>query len=311
MASKIKRSYLNYRLAGSLSGLSGFKQSGNRKESRQSLENVLKTIPAYALHFSRRKRFPRRTVYVPYINAQWGMDLMDISKYSKYNNGHTFLLTAIDIFSKRAYVEPIKNKSGSCVAEALRRIFKRSYGIPEKVQCDLGLEFYNRDVKKVLDEHRIHLFSTQSELKSCVIERFNRTLLEKLHRYMTHFKTKKFVHKIRDFENHYNRHYHRSIKCRPIDVVPANQATVHNNLYGHLTNAVDTSEEKFKIGDTVLISKVKKVFEKGSSANYQSERFIIRKIKHNTVPRTYVLQDMSGQELEGGFYRQELQKVYY
>src|ERR1700743_2133348 len=99
MEGKVKKAYLNPTFPGGFSGLTGFKKSGRRKETKNQLEKILSSIPASILHRSRRIHFPRRTVYVKGINAQWGMDLMDISKYSESNNDYHFLLTAIDIFS--------------------------------------------------------------------------------------------------------------------------------------------------------------------------------------------------------------------
>lgn len=307
-AARIKSSYLNVKNPGSLSGLGGFIKSGKRKESRREIENVLKTIPAYTLHRSRRKIFPRRVVYVKHINDQWGMDLMDVSKYSKTNYNTHFLLTAIDIFSKRGYIEPLKNKSGLVVMKGIEKIFKRSKGLPLRIQVDLGREFYNVHCKEFLEDLGIKLFSLQSELKSCVVERFNRTILEKIHRFMTNYETTKFVDRLSDLENNYNSSYHRSIKCAPKEVNKKNEQIVFARLYNKLIGATDTRQEKFKVNDVVLISKVKKIFEKGASANFNKEKFIVNEIK-TTFPRTYILRDLKGDILEGGFYREEMQKI--
>ena len=65
---------------------------------------------------------------------------------------------------------------------------------------------------------------------------------------------------------------------------------------------------KFKVGDYVRISKYKNIFAKGYAPNWSEEIFIITQIK-NTVPWTYVINDLNGEEIVGSFYRKELQKA--
>lgn len=308
MESKIKRAYLNYKLPGSFSGQSGFTSSGKRTESKRVIDRVLKSIPTFTTHHYKQRPAIRRFVYVPYINAQWGVDLRDISRYARQNNNNTFILVAIDMFSKRAWMEPLKNKSGIAVRNGFEKIFRRSNGIPETIQSDMGKEIYNKDVKELFDKLNIKLFSTQSELKCCVVERLHRTIFEKIHRYMTHNKTFKFVDKLRDFENLYNSSYHRSIGCMPKEVCEKNQIEVHNKLYGKKIGLVDKRKEKFKIGDVVLVSAIKKTFEKGATANWRPEKYFVQEIKQ-TYPRTYILRNQDNEIVQGYFYREELLKI--
>ena len=65
---------------------------------------------------------------------------------------------------------------------------------------------------------------------------------------------------------------------------------------------------KFKVGDHVRISKYKKLFAKGYTPNWSEEVFVIKKVK-NTVPWTYVINDLNGEEIIGTFYEKELQKT--
>ena len=93
--------------------------------------------------------------------------------FSEDNNGIKYLLTVIDIFSKFVWIVPLKRKTGQEVANALSRILKKRR--PSKTLVDRGREFYNKHVKKLIE-----LFSTENEEKSCVIERFNKTIKEKM-----------------------------------------------------------------------------------------------------------------------------------
>ena len=68
----------------------------------------------------------------------------------------------------------------------------------------------------------------------------------------------------------------------------------------------DVKEVKFKVGDHVRISKYKSIFAKGYMSNWSEEISIIKKIK-NTVPWTYVINDLNGEEIIGTFYENELE----
>ena len=62
---------------------------------------------------------------------------------SKYNKGIRFLLCVIDIFSKYAWVVPLKDKKGICIVKAFQSILKQSNRKPNKIWVDKGSEFYN------------------------------------------------------------------------------------------------------------------------------------------------------------------------
>ena len=98
----------------------------------------------------------------------------------------------------------------------------------------------------------------------------------------------------------YSHTVHRTIKMKPIDVTYDSYAEYN----------VDSNEKdpKFKIGDHVRISKYKNILAKGYNPNWSEEVFVISKIK-NTVPCTYVISDLKGEEIVGTFYEKELQKT--
>ena len=95
---------------------------------------------------------------------------------SKYNKGVRFLLCVIDIFSKHAWVVPLKDKKGVSIVNAFQNIFKKSNRKPNKIWVDKGSEFYNSSFKKWLHDNDIVMYSTQNEGKSVATERFIRTL---------------------------------------------------------------------------------------------------------------------------------------
>ena len=108
----------------------------------------------------------------------WAADLIDMQVFSKDNNGLKDLVTVIGIFSKFVWIVPLKRKTGQEVVNAFSSILKERR--PSKMWVDRGREFYNKDVQKLVE-----LYSTETEEKSCVIERFNRTIKEQLFKYFS------------------------------------------------------------------------------------------------------------------------------
>ena len=109
-----------------------------------------------------------------------------------------------------------------------------------------------------------------------------------------------YIEKLDDIVNKYNNTHHRTIKRKPVDV--------KSNTYIDSSKETNDKNPKFKIGDNVRISKYKNVFAKGYTPNWSEEVFVIKKVK-NTVPWTYVINDLNGREIVGTFYENKLQKT--
>ena len=235
------------------------------------------------------------------IDKIWAADLADMTALSEDNEGVNFLLLVIDIFSKYGYLVPLKNKKGKTVANALKTIFKERK--PEKLWTDKGREFYNKDVKDLVE-----LYSTENEEKSSIVERWIRTMKEKIWKYFTDNNTYNYMDVLPDLVKDYNNTVHSSTKLTPIDASKKkNELTVWRNLYPDRYKINDITP-KFSVGDRVLITKKKKVFEKGYTTRWTEEIFTIKEIQ-NTDPITYKLEDLEGEEIKGTFYEPELQKT--
>ena len=115
----------------------------------------------------------------------------------------------------------------------------------------------------------------------------------------------KNVDKLDDIVNKYNNTYHRTIKMKLVDV---KDNTYIDSVELHSSKEVNDKDPKFKVGDHVRISKYKNIFAKGYTPNWSEEVFVIKKVK-NTVPWTYVINDLNGEEIIGTFYEKELQKT--
>ena len=309
MEEKLNKLYTDPSQPGSFTGQSSFfKALKNKNIKRRAVKDFLAKLESYTLHKPKRKNFLRKRVVVPFINHTFQADLVDVSNIKDENDGYCFILTCIDVFSKKAWALPLKNKSGKIVLEAFRKIVSDTK--PLRLQVDKGSEFYNKEFLNYCKSNNIRIYSTNSELKACVVERFNRTLKEKMYRYFTHMDSKKYIDVLDEFLISYNNTYHRSIKRTPNQVNKADEAEIFLNLYKYRKE--DGNKEpinlKFEIGNKVRISKIKKTFEKGYLPNFTIEIFIIDKILPSHPP-TYIIKDLLGEEIEGTFYETELQKV--
>ena len=235
------------------------------------------------------------------IDKIWAADLADMTALSEDNEGVNFLLLVIDIFSKYGWIEPLKNKKGKTVANALKTIFKERK--PEKLWTDKGREIYNKDVKELIE-----LYSTENEEKSSIVERWIRTMKEKIWKYFTDNNTYNYMDVLPDLVKDYNNTVHLSTKLTPIDASKKkNELTVWRNLYPDRYKINDITP-KFSVGDRVRITKKKKDFEKRYTTRWTEEIFTIKEIQ-NTDPITYKLEDLEGEEIKGTFYEPELQKT--
>ena len=173
------------------------------------------------------------------------------------------------------------------IVNVFQKILDNSKRKPNKIWVDKGSKFYNRSMKSWLEENDIAMHSTHNEGKSVVAKRFIRTIENKIYKYMTSISKNVYTDKLDDKVDEYNNTYLRTIKMKPIDV--------KDNTYINIGKEVNGNDPKFKVGDHVRISKYKNIF-------------VIKKIK-NTVPWTYAINDLSGEEIIGTFYEKELQKI--
>ena len=134
------------------------------------------------------------------------------------------------------------------------------------------------------------MYSTNNEGKSVVAETFIRTL--KIYKYMTSISKNVNIDKLDDIVDEYNNTYHTTIKMKPIDV--------KDNTYINTDKETNDKDPKFKVGDRVRISKYKNI----EKITFKKKNYI-----KNTVPWTYVINVLNGEEIMGAFYEKELQKT--
>ena len=286
----------------SFGGIGALKRQSKLPKKR--VENWLSEQDVYTLHKPVRRNIKnRRRVFAPSINHVWQADLVDVISLAPHNDGFKYLLTVIDCFSKYAYVVPLKSKSAQYVKSAFASTIDTAR--PVYLQTDKGAEFLNSMFQKYLRDQNIIHYTTESELKASIVERFNRTLKTRMWRYFTHKRSYRYIDVLSKLVHAYNNSYHRSIKIEPSKVNSKNENRIFKTLY---PTHHQHGKYRFNIGDQVRISDTRRAFEKGYQQHWSTEIFVVSGRKA-TTPHTYELKDLMGEPIKGSFYKEELQKV--
>ena len=300
----LKKLYHDSKFSGSFSGSENFYREVKSifpKVSRKKVYEFLKSQDTYTFHKRTRKpkNYRRTVVFRP--RDLWQIDLLDMQKYSQENKGYRYICVIIDCFSRYVWVKPLKNKTGKSIVKALALLLMTER--PKLIQADQGTEFFNRDVKRMLEAFGPKLYHTYTDKKAAIVERVQRTIRGRLGRLFTKRKNFKWIDKIDDIVEAYNNSYHGSIEMKPADV---DEEHIANIFFKSIPNSKKV--KKFKVGERVRILIKKEQFKKEFEKSWTEEIFIIKKIQ-NTNPITYIIEDQAGEEIIGGFYAEELQQI--
>lgn len=263
------------------------------------------------LHRQARRNFKRRSTLMRGIDDTLQADLVEMIPYASKNDNMKYILTVINIFSKKAYTRAVKNKSGPEVAKAMDSVLN-SLGHPiRNLHVDNGKEFYNKHMENVLRKWNVKIYSTYTTKKAAIVERFNRTLKNKMWKQFSYRGSHKWIDILPTLVSEYNNTKHRTIKMKPNEVLDGGDGIERyllNTAYAENQSNAIRNGPKFKIGAHVRISKYKHVFAKGFTPNWTTEIFKIRRIQ-DTNPFTYLLMDADDRHINGSFYTEELQLV--
>lgn len=303
---KLTSDYYSPSSSASYGGVERLKRLNN-DATRKNITTFLQTQDIYTKTKQVRNKFLRRKVMVPCRNYLWQLDLVILSKLKRFNRGYAYILNCIDCFSRFAFSIPIRKKTGHAICEAFNKILSSGYGSCRFIESDMGTEFANRSFKSLLSEHNIKLYPNYSDKGACIVERYNRTLMTRVYKYMTNKKTKTYVDVLQDIVNSYNSSFHRTIQCAPKDVTIYNQADVWRTIYKDLCTVDRHSKSNLTVGDYVRIRNKKGTFAKGYEQNYSDMCYRISEIVHS-IPVTYKLSE-GDESIRGTFYKEELSKV--
>ena len=172
---------------------------------------------AEELHKPITKNFRKRGVISYGIDKIWAADLVEIQKFSKWNHGIKYLLMVIDVFSKYGWIIPLKDKKTESVSSAFDKIFKKSKRKPTMLWTDKGSEFISKHFKELLKKNYIKLYHTENEEKSSIVERWNKTMKNRMWKMFSADNNTVYWDKLEELVDDYNNTKHSSINLTPIE----------------------------------------------------------------------------------------------
>lgn len=262
------------------------------------------------LHKPARKNFPRRQTVLKGIHDLYQADLVEMKPYSRINKGYKYILTVIDCFTKVASAVPLKDKSGQSITQGMKGILNKVGKNIKNLQTDDGKEFFNKDFSQLMEINNVNHYSTFSEKKAAIVERFNRTLKTAMYKKFSERGSYVWFDILHILIKNYNKQKHRTIGMKPIEVKKKNELNVLERIKKKTKPRFDKKQPcKFSVGDNVRISKFKHIFAKGYLPNWTNEVFTVHRVQP-TIPETYILIDARGEMLQGGFYGHEMLKSH-
>lgn len=276
-------------------------------------KHPVKLIEARELHKPVIQKFKKRRIITLGIDDLWAADLVVMTAYASENDGYKYMLNVIDTFSKYAWCEPLRTKSGVDVSRAFANVLNRTgrvgHRAPHLLHVDKGKEFVNKDFKRLLAIHDVQMYHTENEEKSAIVERFNRTLNCKMKVQFEFRKSFKWMDIVQRLIKEYNEvDMHRTIGMCPAEVTASNEAEILQK-YDRANQQIPV-KPRFAVGDRVRITTKKSTFANKYSRNWRTEIFYIIKVI-KTRPVTYRIADSNNEEILGSFYERELQKTVF
>ena len=216
------------------------------------------------------------------IDDTWSSDLLDMNDYgTKNNKGYRYILVVIDNFSKFGWTVPLKNKYAQSITDAFSQIIKTSKRKPNLLETDDGKEYVNKIFNEFLNYNKIKRYSRYTDKGAVFAERFNRTIRNLLKKPVFEKGRADWLFELPSVIKQYNNTIHSSIKMTP------NQASKKSNekiVYNNLKDNREVGKPKFKLGDLVRTSDIRRVFSKGDSTNWSYKLYTITEVIHDTIP---------------------------
>lgn len=286
--------------------------------SRKQVEQWLHDQHSFSINKPVLRKFKRSRVLVSGQYDQFDVDLIVVPKYAYANNGVQYILVAVDVLSRYAWVTTLKNKTGQLVKKGFMRIFAQGRK-PNMIRSDRGSEFTNKIIKDFFHRENINIvhFFTSNEKQANYAERFIKTLKVKMKRYMTHNVTDKYIDVLQPLVRSYNTTHHKSINEQPININETNEKKLWWETYWPKEPYREQDRKKwkrrvnfkFKKGDLVRMTQVRRTIEREYDERWTGEVFRIvgRFVRQRQA--IYKLTDYAGEKMEGTYYEIELQKV--
>ena len=224
------------------------------------------------------------------------------------NHGYKYLFTTIDVFSKMAWVYPLKENKCIKVMECFADILNKCGDAPERLNTDRGSELICKKFQKFLQENNIHHYLSYSIRKCPVVERFNLTIQNLLYRIMAKNNSYEWTKFIDHAMKIYLNRKHRTIQMTPLQAEKKeNEKTVRcTYLQRYFDAGLKKKKPKYSVGDNVRIWKERGTFHRGYMEDFTREHFTIQKVLKNLPVPRYKLKEYNGEDIVGSFFEDEL-----
>lgn len=313
--------YTNPANPASFSSVKKLHEAAKKYDKNISIRDIklfLKNQLSYTLHFPTKKRFLTQKIISAKPKVIIGLDLIDLQKFSSFNNNIKYLMIFIDIFSKYITVLPLKNKTKYSILDGLKTFFKmKDNHLYSRIYSDMESGLKSKLTTQFLNKHRIHLYTNSSkERKNSITERSIRTLKNKIFKFMTHKNTNTYIHDLPSLVESLNNGQHASLKNK--NLTPkilhniTNREIIKNQFQKMFAIKRENKKERhqsLKKNDIVRIPKTDYTqahfFKKFNILNTE-ELFKIKEINRERFPYLYKLIDLSNDEIVGSFYHAEL-----
>ena len=244
------------------------------KNANQIYNELNKSIPLKTIKYvlsnietiQNKKPVLKKPNFIPIVEKpdSFQIDLTFYDQYKKFNSGYTGFMTVININSRFASCYPFKTKSSNEIYELINKFVYEAE--PKIIETDLGSEFNNTKIKNYLKDNNIEIrFFNKSESPNAIskVERFNRTIRQKITDYMNTNNTNKYIDVLNQLVNNYNNTIHNSIKEKPIDIDIIGERKIYMNELRKQNEIYKDIHNKFKIGEFIRIVRTKGMFDKG------------------------------------------------
>ena len=226
----------------------------------------------------------------------------------KANDGYKYLFTTIDVFTKMAWIYPMKDNKCKTVMECFKDILIKCGKKPERLNSDRGSELICKQFEKYLKDNNIHHYLSYSERKCPVVERFNLSIQRILYKMMAKHNSLEWTKFIDPAMKIYLNRFHRTIKMSPVEAEKdRNQRQLRLTYFEKYRKAgLKARKAKYKTGDSVRIWKKRGTFHRGYMEDFTREHFIITKVLTNLPVPRYKLKDYNNENIVGSFFEDEL-----
>jgi hypothetical protein len=294
------------------------KKEGKYNISHSEIKKWLQNRSSYSRNKRVNRNFQRGQVLVSGIDDQFDADLASYIPYASENDNYKYFLAVIDIFSRYAWVEPLKDKSANHIVEAFDKIITNSERLPKRLRTDAATDFTSKVFQNYLKSKDIVHFTTHSEKQANYVERFIKTIKSKIYRYMTENNTARYIDVLPKLLESYNRTWHSGIQLEPINVTKDKEKRLWWQMYWPKERYQPSTRKRerkleykfiFNVDDKVRISHLRSSFQREYDTKWSSEIFNIKRRFIRQGQPIYKLTDWFNDPLKGTFYQKELQKV--